>query len=398
MKNWRCTVCDYVHTGSEPPAVCPVCGAGPEAFELMEPGAEPAGRPSAQPIVPGEEAGGDVAAALRSLTYGMFVVSSRSGDRLNAQTCNTVFQVTSDPVRLAIGINQRNLTHEFMTESAVAAITVLGQGNMGAIKHFGFRSGRDGDKLAGVDHRLSPVVGCPILPAGSYYLEGRVLPELSPALGTHTLFILEVLGGGPLRRRRPLTYGDYRLNRSRPEAAVDDVDGSHVVAALNLEYGATRRYQEQLSMLSHPALISILEGILRTEQDHVEAALDYLKHRAGAANGFATALLHMRLNREFEQVARDTYARFAAEVDDPQLQSVFTKQARSETGHINIFNALVKAMEDGSFPVAFFCTLCGWPLEFGPQPSPGAEIACEKCGARFRLTLFEGDWGLLPLT
>ncbi|MBW2459008.1 MAG: hypothetical protein JRI68_31200 [Deltaproteobacteria bacterium] len=29
---WRCTVCNYVHSGSEPPDVCPVCGAGRDAF------------------------------------------------------------------------------------------------------------------------------------------------------------------------------------------------------------------------------------------------------------------------------------------------------------------------------------------------------------------------------
>ncbi len=31
---FRCTVCAYVHEGDAPPAVCPVCGVGPELFEL----------------------------------------------------------------------------------------------------------------------------------------------------------------------------------------------------------------------------------------------------------------------------------------------------------------------------------------------------------------------------
>lgn len=30
---WRCTVCNYVHTGSEPPETCPVCGADRSLFE-----------------------------------------------------------------------------------------------------------------------------------------------------------------------------------------------------------------------------------------------------------------------------------------------------------------------------------------------------------------------------
>lgn len=33
---WKCNVCGYVHTGPEPPAVCPVCGAERVRFIPME--------------------------------------------------------------------------------------------------------------------------------------------------------------------------------------------------------------------------------------------------------------------------------------------------------------------------------------------------------------------------
>jgi mannose-6-phosphate isomerase-like protein (cupin superfamily) len=32
MKKWRCTVCGYIHEGSEPPDECPNCGAPKEKF------------------------------------------------------------------------------------------------------------------------------------------------------------------------------------------------------------------------------------------------------------------------------------------------------------------------------------------------------------------------------
>lgn len=32
MKQWKCTVCGYLHEGEEPPEKCPVCGAGKEKF------------------------------------------------------------------------------------------------------------------------------------------------------------------------------------------------------------------------------------------------------------------------------------------------------------------------------------------------------------------------------
>ncbi len=36
MKKWRCIVCGYIHEGDEPPEECPICGVGPEEFELVE--------------------------------------------------------------------------------------------------------------------------------------------------------------------------------------------------------------------------------------------------------------------------------------------------------------------------------------------------------------------------
>ena len=35
MKKFVCLVCGYVHTGDEPPASCPICGAGADQFKEM---------------------------------------------------------------------------------------------------------------------------------------------------------------------------------------------------------------------------------------------------------------------------------------------------------------------------------------------------------------------------
>jgi rubredoxin/uncharacterized membrane protein len=35
-KRWRCTVCNYLHEGPEPPEVCPICGAGAKDFVVDE--------------------------------------------------------------------------------------------------------------------------------------------------------------------------------------------------------------------------------------------------------------------------------------------------------------------------------------------------------------------------
>lgn len=418
MKKWKCTVCGYIHEGPEPPDVCPVCGAPKSAFvEVTESGqapvvAEPSsgkpsspasgtpGGPSAAPVVPSGPSGDSVKAGLYAISYGMFVVSSRKGDKFNAQACNTVFQVTSDPPRIAVGINKLNLTHEYIEDSGVLTVTVLGKGNMKHVKRFGFQSGRTSDKLQGLEVSISAKVGCPIVPDGVAYLECQVRRDMSSDVGTHTLYIADVVGGGALKGSEPLTYASYRQNRSKPDDAADDVDWNNVVAALNLEFGANRRYQYQIGQLKHPRLTAVLDGVMRTEGDHVDNAVKYLAGRlsqkinAPAASGLLTALLYMQLNQEFEEVAQATYSQFAKETDDPSLRALFTDQARSEMGHVNIFKEAVQALLKGDYPVMFFCPVCGWELDYGANPSAGDVKGCPKCGARFELAMKGADWDL----
>ncbi|MEK7481891.1 MAG: rubredoxin-like domain-containing protein [Patescibacteria group bacterium] len=35
-KKWRCKICEYIHEGNEPPAICPRCGASRMHFEKVE--------------------------------------------------------------------------------------------------------------------------------------------------------------------------------------------------------------------------------------------------------------------------------------------------------------------------------------------------------------------------
>ncbi len=37
MKKWRCTICNYIHKGDEPPIKCPLCKAPASKFVLVEP-------------------------------------------------------------------------------------------------------------------------------------------------------------------------------------------------------------------------------------------------------------------------------------------------------------------------------------------------------------------------
>jgi ferric-chelate reductase [NAD(P)H] len=144
----------------------------------------------------------------RDLSYGLYIVTSRDEDRLNGQIVNTVIQVTSDPPRVAVIINKKNLTHELISKSRVFAVSVLEESApMTFFGPFGFRSGRDIDKLAKVGFREG-VTGCPMVTEHALsVLEAEVFDQID--LGTHTVFIGDVVNSEVLKAGQPLTYRYY---------------------------------------------------------------------------------------------------------------------------------------------------------------------------------------------
>ena len=146
--------------------------------------------------------------AFYRLSYGLYIVSSKSDGKLNGQIANTVFQVSSQPPRLAVSINKQNLTHEFISKSGVFAVSILSQeAPMKLIGLFGFKSGRDTDKFAQVQHKIG-VTGAPIvLESTLAFVECKVVNSLD--VGTHTIFIGEVVDADVLADGEPMTYAYY---------------------------------------------------------------------------------------------------------------------------------------------------------------------------------------------
>jgi len=147
--------------------------------------------------------------ALYKIGYGVYVVTSKKGDRLNGQIANSVFQVTSEPPTVAISINKKNLTWEFIKESGVFAVSVLCQATpMIFIGRFGFKSGRDINKLDGVNYRIGETGAPIVLDNAVAYLEARVKQEMD--VGTHTIFVGEIVNADVLAEEVCMTYEYYR--------------------------------------------------------------------------------------------------------------------------------------------------------------------------------------------
>ncbi|UCD18652.1 MAG: flavin reductase [Candidatus Zixiibacteriota bacterium] len=142
---------------------------------------------------------------------GLYIVTSRSGDRLNGQIANTVFQVTSQPPRIATSLSKSNLTHEYIAESGVFTVCVMAEeAPFAFIGPFGFRSGRVINKLEGISYVIG-INGCPVITDHVVAsIEARVTDSVD--VGTHTLFIGDVVSARLLHDARPMTYAFYQQN------------------------------------------------------------------------------------------------------------------------------------------------------------------------------------------
>ena len=148
--------------------------------------------------------------ALYKISYGLYIVTSAKGDKLAGQIANTVFQVTSDPVQIAVCLNKENTTHGIVKESGAFGVSVLERETpMDFIGRFGFRKSREFDKFDGVNYKLGET-GVPlVLDHAVAVIEAKVVKECN--VGTHTLFIGEVVDAELVKDAEVLTYACYHL-------------------------------------------------------------------------------------------------------------------------------------------------------------------------------------------
>ena len=111
--------------------------------------------------------------------------------------------------------------------------------------------------------------------------------------------------------------------------------------------------------------------------------------------GRSADLAALRADYDFEDEAVALYGRFAYQAEDHELMELFKELSRAESGHRNGLRRTVRSVEDPATPVILFCPLCGWQIDFGPDPAEGTEGKCPMCPGRFALRLdASGDWTL----
>ncbi|MCK4402514.1 MAG: rubredoxin [Dehalococcoidia bacterium] len=178
--------------------------------------------------------------ALFKLGYGLYVVGSRMEGKLNCQIANTVFQITSEPPVVAVSINKENLTHEFIAGSKVFTVSILSRdAPLSFIGHFGFKSGREVDKLKDVNYRLGETGAPIVLDHTLAYLEAKVVNQVD--VGTHTIFVGELAEADVMKEGEPMTYAYYHQVKrgTTPKTAPSYIEERKAVAPKMAKYKCT---------------------------------------------------------------------------------------------------------------------------------------------------------------
>lgn len=147
--------------------------------------------------------------AMYKLTYGLFILTAKEGEKDNGCIVNTVTQVTTEPNRITVAVNKKNYTHDMIKRTGIFNVSVLTEGSkFDTYKHWGFQSGANVDKLEEISFQRAENGIVYIADECNAYLSAKVVSETD--LGTHTLFLADVTDGCALSDEESVTYSYYQ--------------------------------------------------------------------------------------------------------------------------------------------------------------------------------------------
>ena len=158
--------------------------------------------------------------ALFKIGYGLYVLTASQDGKDNGCIINTVMQVTSDPCQIGIAVNKMNYTNKMIQETKKFNVSVLSEdAKFETFKHFWFQSGANFNKFESFfDTKRSPNGILYITKDTNAFMSAYVKQEID--LGTHTLFIAQLVGAEVLSERPTVTYDYYQKNiKPKPEQA-----------------------------------------------------------------------------------------------------------------------------------------------------------------------------------
>lgn len=158
--------------------------------------------------------------SLFNIGYGLYVITTNDGSKDNGLIVNTVSQVTNTPNRLAVTINKQNYSYHVIKQTGKMNVNCLSvEAPFKVFETFGFQSGRNVDKFAGINVKRSD--------NGLVYLDKYINSFISLKvdsyvdLDTHGMFICSITEARVLSDKETMTYTYYQKNvKPKPATTV----------------------------------------------------------------------------------------------------------------------------------------------------------------------------------
>ena len=156
--------------------------------------------------------------ALFKIGYGLYVLTANEQGKDNGCIVNTVMQITSEPLQVAVCVNKNNYTCGMIQHTRKFNISVLTEETgFDVFKNFGYQSGQNTDKFTNfTDVKRTNNGVLYITKNTNAYFSAWVQQEID--LGTHIMFIAQLIEAEVLSNKPTVTYDFYqKYIKPKPE-------------------------------------------------------------------------------------------------------------------------------------------------------------------------------------
>ena len=142
--------------------------------------------------------------AFAKMTYGIYVLTSKTDEAINAMIASWVSQVSYEPPLVMVAVHPNRYSHQLISQGGGFVLHALASTQANLLSRF---KGADVKaKFSSLDWTTGKT-GCPILQECLAYLECELKTRYRP--GNHTLFIGEVVAAGVFSDEDPFTTMAY---------------------------------------------------------------------------------------------------------------------------------------------------------------------------------------------
>lgn len=128
---------------------------------------------------------------LGHLTYGLYVVTAASGERLSASTITWLSQASFHPPMVTIAVRKEGSLHDVILKSAAFVVHLIDQKQQDFAAAFFKTVRHEKGMLNGYSFDPSSSTGAPIFRDAPAWFEARVVDTLPG--GDHTVFLAEII-------------------------------------------------------------------------------------------------------------------------------------------------------------------------------------------------------------